>query len=240
MVFLHDLLALGTPLRLTQMLEKRGLLDPERARRKVERFRQRLGQRHLLDMHMRMWINSYRRNLEEGHMVHVYDYLVRVPLVLRWPGNLPANTAHARMVRQPDILPTLLDLLDIERDELGHLDGRSFKPLITNQPWQAEPAFLSVSGTPVDLEVRGVRTEQYKYTFGPENDELPQELYDLRDDPGETRNLALRRPDLCAELREVANAFVPSDRQSSTEQVALTPADERRVEKHLQQLGYLE
>jgi arylsulfatase A-like enzyme len=239
-IFLHDLLALGTPLKLTEMLRKRGLLDPARAREKVERFSRTLGQRRLLDMHMRMWINSYKRNIQEGHIIHVYDFLVRVPLVLHWPGHLPAGAVRSRMVRQPDILPTILDLLGVDREELGDIDGRSFKPLIENQPWQPEPAFLSVSGTPADLEIRGVRTQDYKYTFGPENDELPQELYDLRTDPGETRNLANRNQDLCAELRALANRFVPVDGQPPLEEIALTPTDQRRVEKHLQELGYLE
>lgn len=240
MVFLQDLLALGAPLKLTRMLEKRGLLDADRARRKVKRFTRALGPQRLLDMHMRMWINSYKRNLDEGHMVHVYDYLVRVPLVLHWPGNLPAGATLSPMVRQPDILPTILDLLGVDRAELPVLDGRSFKPLIENRPWTPEPAFLSVSGTPADLEIRGVRTEEYKYTFGPKNDELPQELYELREDPDETRNLAHQNPQLCAELRALADRFVPADGESPLEELALTPEDQRRVEKHLQELGYIE
>ena len=240
MVFLHDLLALGAPLKLTKMLERRGLLDPARAGAKVERFTRSLGDQRLLDMHMRMWINSYRRNIEEGHIIHVYDYLVRVPLVLHWPGNLPAGVVQERMVRQPDIFPTILDLIGVERDERGDIDGRSFKPLIDNQPWEPEPAFLSVSGIPLDLEIRGVRTETHKYTFGPGNDELPQELYDLRSDPGETRNLAELSPDLCTELRALANRFVPADGRSPLEEMALTSDEQRRVEKQLQELGYIE
>ncbi len=240
MISLQDLLALGTPLKLTEMLEKRGLLDAARARRKVQHLSRAVGQERLLDLHMRMWINSYKRNLDEGHILHVYDFLVRVPLVLHWPGHLPEGALLSRMVRQPDILPTILDLLGVERDELGDIDGRSFKPLIESRPWQPEPAFLSVSGTPADLEIRGVRTEDYKYTFGPENDELPQELYDLRADPSETHNLADQNPSLCAELRARANRFVPADGEAPVEELALTPDDQRRVEKHLQELGYIE
>jgi arylsulfatase A-like enzyme len=239
-LFLQDLWTLGAPLKLTKMLEKRGLLDANRAREKVQRFTRSLGQERLLEMHMRMWINSYKRNIDEGHMIHVYDYLVKVPLVLHWPGHLPTGTVHQRMVRQPDIFPTVLDLVGFDGDRLPDINGRSFRPLIDGQPWEPEPAFLSVSGTPADLEIRGVRTEDYKYTFGPENDELPQELYDLRDDPGETRNLARQDPDRCVGMRSLANRFVPADGQSPLEEAALSPDDQRRVEKHLQELGYIE
>ena len=240
MIFVQDLLSLGAPLKLTKMLEKRGLLDPDRARRKVERFKRSLGQERLLDMHMRMWINSYKRNIDEGHIIHVYDFLVKVPLVLHWPGHLPTGAVYDRMVRQPDIFPTVLDLLGISHEDRNRIDGRSFKALIDGEPWNPEPAFVSVSGTPADLEIRGVRTEQYKYTFGPENEELPQELYNLRTDPGETINLAVEQPDTCRQLRELANGFIPAAGESPLEEQSLSAEDQRRVEKHLQELGYIE
>jgi arylsulfatase A-like enzyme len=240
MIFLQDLLALGTPLKLTRMLEKRGLLDPNRAKKKVERFSKSMNQDQLLDMHMRMWINSYKRNIDEGHVIHVYDFLVKVPLVFHWPGRITAGATIDRMARQPDILPTVLELIGVESGELGEIDGRSFRALIDGEPWTPEPAFVSVSGTPADLEIRGVRTESYKYTFGPENDELPQELYDLRDDPGETRNIAASNLSLCNELRELANSFLPKAGESPLDQMELSAEDQVRIEKHLQELGYIE
>jgi len=240
LVFMQDLLALGRPLRLTRMLERRGLLDAGRAGRKVERFARALGQDGLLDMHMRMWINSYKRNMDEGHIIHVYDYLVKVPLVLHWPGHLSAGVVVERMVRQPDILPTVLDLLGIGGGDPGAMDGRSFKALLDGRPWEAEPAFVSVSGTPADIELRGVRTETHKYTYGPANHELPEELYDLRGDPGETRNLAPQERALCRELRALAEGFVPPDPAPPIEEMALTGDEQQRVAKHLRELGYIE
>ena len=100
-IFLQDLLALGAPVKLTRMLERRGLLDPNRARRKVERLTRAMSQKQLLDMHMRMWINSYKRNIDDGHIIHVYDFLVKVPLILHWPGT-PARRSHD----PPDGSPT--------------------------------------------------------------------------------------------------------------------------------------
>lgn len=240
MLYLHDLFKLAAPLKLTALLERRGLLDEKRARSKVDRLTRSVGKDQLLDMHMRMWINSYKKNLREGHIIHVYDCLVRVPLVIRWRGRLTGGAVYNRMIRQPDIMPTLLDLLGIARDRVGDVDGRSLRPLIEGEPWEALPAYLSLTGLPGDLELRGVRTEEYKYTFGPENPELPEELYDLRDDPGEICNLAASDPERCAELRRLANSLLPAAGQATAEFMTVSQEEQRLVEKHLQQLGYLE
>jgi arylsulfatase A-like enzyme len=243
-VYLHDLLSLGAPLKLTQMLKRRGLLNADQARAKVDRVERNVDRAALLDMHMRMWINSYKHNMDEGHMVHVYDYLVKVPLVLHWQGAhappaLAAPRRIDRMVRQPDILPTLLDLCGIAAPCEEALDGRSFHDLLAGDPWQARPAFLSVSGLPMDLEIRGVRTETHKYTFGPHNSELPEELYDLTADPGEMTNVVANRPDLRDELRALANTFVDDSVPQTLEEMTLAP-DDTRVTGRLRELGYIE
>ncbi len=235
----RDLLALASPARLTAMLKRSGLLDAERSRRKVNRFRRWLGEERLLDMHLRLWLNSYKHNLHEGHMLHVYDFLVRVPLVLRWRGRLPAGVVCPRMVRLVDVLPTVLDLLDIDPRAIDGLDGVSFRPLIENQPWQPQPAYLSVSGVPRDLELRGVRTEEHKYTYGPHNPELPEELYDLRRDPAEADNRADTDGELCRRLRQLANQFVPAQSRLATAPLTISPEEQARVERRLRELGYL-
>ncbi len=237
---IRDLLALGSPLNLTAMLKGRGLLDEARSRRKVKRFTRSLGRDELLDMYMRMTINCYKKHMHHGHGVHVYDYLVQVPLLMRWPGRLPGGLVCRRMVRQPDILPTVLELVSVDQGDIGEIDGRSFKPLLEARPWQSLPAYLSLPGLLSDLELRGVRTEEYKYTYGPENTELPEELYDLRRDPGEMRNLAGKEPERCAELRRLAASLVPADGAVPVEPMTVQRDQQQQVEKHLRELGYLD
>ncbi|MBW7906614.1 MAG: sulfatase-like hydrolase/transferase [Phycisphaerae bacterium] len=240
-VYLHDLLALGKPLRLTEMLRRRGLLDRGRSRAALERMRRAVGHDVRRDMHRRMWLNSYKNNMIEGHMVGVYDFLVRVPLVLRWRGRLPAGRVSERMVRQPDILPTVIDLvLGREPSQSGDLDGRSVRGLLDGGALAEAPAFVSVTGIPAELEVHGVRTETHKYTYGPYNPELPEELYDLRHDPGETLNVAGREPELCLHLRETAQRLASTAGQAEAAEPALAAADRAHVERHLRELGYIE
>lgn len=239
---LRDLFALRDPARQTAMIHRRGLLDAHRSRTKIDRLTSLFGRNRLLDMHMRMWLNSYKHNLVEGHMLHVYDFLVRVPFVIVPPPTgavhgVPAGATIARMVRQVDFMPTVLDLVGVPVPD--DLDGRSLRSLLAGEPWTAEPAYLSVSGLPRDLELRGVRTEAHKLTYGPHNAKLPVELYDLAADPGETRNIAGERPDLCAELRAVAEAIAAHGPMPAAP-VRVSPEDQARIEQQLRDLGYIE
>ena len=87
----------------------------------------------------------------------------------------------------------------------------------------------------MDLEIRGVRTETHKYTFGPHNPELPEELYDLGPDPAEETNIVGQRPGLRDELRTLANSFVDGAAEPLDEMTA-----DRQVAGRLRELGYIE
>lgn len=235
-----DLLSLRSPLKTTQLLYKRELLNEQKAQEKVEKLIQTLGLDRMLAMHLRMWFSNYKNNMHDGHGVHVYDCLVKVPLVIRWSKKLPAGVVHNRMVRQPDFMPTILEMIGIRYDWEREIHGRSFAPLIRGEPWKSLPAYLSLTGVPPDIELRGVRTETYKYSFGPHNPELPEELYDLLSDPHEQRNLASDRPEQCAELRFLTNTFAEDTQENLAEMIDLTPEQQVEIEKKLRELGYVE
>lgn len=48
----------------------------------------------------------------------------------------------------------------------------------------------------------GVRTEKYKYVWGPHNKDIPEELFDLKEDPEEKKNTAKDNPELAKKLRQ--------------------------------------
>jgi arylsulfatase A-like enzyme len=236
-----DLLKLKARSGGTALLKSLGLLDPDRSLRKVDRLARKLGRDRLLEMQLRLWLNSYRANLEEGHGMHVYDYLIRVPLVIFAPGRVPAGMVIPRMIRQPDLLPTLLDLIGLSDDRFDRRDGRSFKALLEGRPWQPSPAFISVTGAPRDLEIIGVRTEEYKYTYAPANSKLPEELYDLGADPKEMVNLAGQDAARCRAYRRLADSFMGGEK--STPPALSSPDDEaavKAIERNLRALGYLD
>jgi arylsulfatase A-like enzyme len=116
----------------------------------------------------------------------MYEELVRVPLVIAWPGRIRAARSDA-LVSLIDLLPTLCDLADVPPP--ASIDGVSLRPILERRAARVrEMVFAEYYGKQSwRVPIRMVRTERWKYAryvkYG-------EELYDLAADPGELRNLA--------------------------------------------------
>lgn len=114
----------------------------------------------------------------------LYDEAARVPLIVACPGRLPSGVRDTRhLVSGLDVAPTLCGFAGVEG--LPKARGLSLRPLLEGSagaPWRE---FL-VSET--FRTGRMVRTPEYKY-IAYEGDPVTQ-LFDMRSDPGELRNLA--------------------------------------------------
>jgi arylsulfatase A-like enzyme/tetratricopeptide (TPR) repeat protein len=135
---------------------------------------------------------------EEEHGFFIYDYAVRVPLIVRLPGNTLAGTRVAAQTRTIDILPTVLDLLGVDRP--ARVDGTSLVPLLADprRPGDATAYSESVS---VSMQygwspLYSLRTPEYTYIDAPR-----PELYDPRQDPTEEDNLVARLPNIAEEMK---------------------------------------
>lgn len=148
----------------------------------------------------------------------LYEPTVHVPLIMRWPGRIPAGRRVEGLVQQVDLLPTILESVrheppsDIDLPKLADpagLDGRSLWPAIQGEEkGTLEKVFLSECAWQA---ARAIRTPRYKfirtYDSGPFS-RPPRELYDLTHDPAETDNLADRRPDLADQFEQEMNEWV--------------------------------
>jgi arylsulfatase A-like enzyme len=142
--------------------------------------------------------------LERGHVGHcscnlkgtLYDECIRIPLILRLPGKLPAGRVVRRQVSQIDVMPTVLELAGLPIPQF--VEGISLLPLILGQTERfRQEAFAET--TPAgwqslpgdDREIWCVRTERWKLILNTDAAGRARrfELYDLAADPGETRNL---------------------------------------------------
>ncbi len=120
----------------------------------------------------------------------MYEPSIRVPMMLRYPGVVPAGAKSSEIVLNLDLAPTMLEIagLPVPAD----MQGKSFLPLAEGHriPWRKDwlyeyyeyPGFENVR------PCRGVRTARYKYIHF-FLDPQEYELYDLEKDPNETTNL---------------------------------------------------
>jgi arylsulfatase A-like enzyme len=132
----------------------------------------------------------------------LYDCTLHVPLILRWPGKLPAGTTMQGTLELTDVAPTLLEAAGLPIP--SGMDGHSIWPSLTAKgPEVRRDRVISLECT---WQAKwSVRTDQYKLIVARQPDFLGNpmlELYDLAADPGEEQNIAETRPELAASLTE--------------------------------------
>lgn len=120
-----------------------------------------------------------------------YDGAASVPLVIAWKGVIPAGCEDStHPVSGIDIVPTVCDYADVTLPK--PVTGVSLRPIIED-PTASGRGFavceLSPFRTQPHRKGRVLRTTQYKYIAFTDG-ERPEMLFDMHDDPGETRNLA--------------------------------------------------
>jgi Tfp pilus assembly protein PilF len=166
---------------------------------------------------------------EDTHAYTIYDATQHVPLLMRGPG-LPAGTKIEPQVRLADVAPSLVELLGAS--PLPGAKGSSLRSLVAGEPDAPRTAYLETLATRFDWRwspLFGIRSATHKYVRAPQ-----PELYDLRADPGETRNLASAEPDLAAALDRALDERL-ADRGPARPNLALDPTERAR----LQALGYV-
>lgn len=118
-----------------------------------------------------------------------FEESIRVPLIVRGPG-VPAGASLGQLASNVDLHPTLLDIIGEPTDP--DVDGRSLLPLLRNaEPpasWRRSLVIESVAhrrnqGVPPFVGLRTSRFKLVRYQGG------ERELYDLADDPHETKNV---------------------------------------------------
>lgn len=132
----------------------------------------------------------------------LYDATTHVPLIVHWPGHLPAGVRLPHLLHASDVAPTLLEAAGLPLPKT--IAGRSFWPLLTGEA--TEGGHEQVISLECSWQASWcLRTRQYKLILNRELDACrghwPQrELYDLLADPVELHNLADVQPHLAGEM----------------------------------------
>jgi arylsulfatase A-like enzyme len=169
-----------------------------------------------------------------GHSFHVYEDLVRVPLVLHGPG-VPPRGRIETAVRHMDVFPTLLDMAGVEDPSLEHVQGRSVTPLFDgageDRPGYSEAVKV---GWDEGRWLTSVRHDGWKYVKRASGGD--RWLWRL---PDEHKNRLAEHPEVVQRLDGIL-ADMQRDRSLLAHGDDLTPEESSEMERHLRNLGYLD
>lgn len=136
---------------------------------------------------------GYKRDLYEGG--------IRVPMIAKWKGKIPSGITTNHVSAFWDVMPTVTDILKIEKP--SNIQGISFLPtLLGHQESQKQHDYLYWEFH----EKKGrqaIRRGDWKLIRYNVNNGGKNQLYNLKDDPSETNDLANKLPNEVAQLAKI-------------------------------------
>ena len=169
---------------------------------------------------------------ELGHGFFCYEESLAVPLIFYSPKRIPENKRVGQRVNLTDVMPTILDYLDIEIPR--HVQGESLLPYMTKN-MAGMRSFYIESVMPHEVVgsaiVKGIVKGNYKYL------DLPKpELYNLAADPLEKQNLYADKTDVAQGLKAGMKALETAYNTLNAESKRTLSVEETQK---LRSLGYL-
>jgi arylsulfatase A-like enzyme len=146
------------------------------------------------------------------HAHSLYEELIRVPLIMRIPGIKPTEQRIENQVRLIDVAPTILDCLNIKA--AAGFQGVSLLSLIKSGKRDADPPAIS-EFLQMGPERKSVRKDAFKYIWIEHPDLCwnfnfrninQKELFDLRADPKEQRNLSAQNAQMVEQCQRMLEA----------------------------------
>jgi arylsulfatase A-like enzyme len=175
------------------------------------RFVRELKARGLYDRAVVVFVADHGEEfLEHGAFTHgksVFDELIHVPLVVKLPGGKHAGKRVAQQVQVADVLPTVLQALDLPVPAPPAIVGHPLQAVLDGDVAEG-PVLSEISHR--GFVAHGMRTRRDKYVrrFSPDDDEL---YFDLVADPAEKQNRAEGNRERVRLLRAgVEQAMVPN------------------------------
>ena len=158
-----------------------------------------------------------------GHKADIYEGGHRVPFLVRWPGVVPAGITTDRLTCMTDFYATVAAITGIEMGPADGVDSVSFLPTLKGEQEPNRGAIIhhSIGGA------FAIRNGDWKLCFcpgsggwsaprpGKEAPDAPDvQLFNLADDPAETKNLEAVHPKKVTELTTLLQKFIDDGRST--------------------------
>ncbi|MHA1292188.1 MAG: sulfatase family protein [Promethearchaeota archaeon] len=157
--------------------------------------------------------------------VHLYDQMMHIPLIFRYPKKFPQNIRKKALIGNVDLAATILNLYGIEIP--NYIEGKSFLPILEGKTDTHRSKIYMFEHEAISR--RGIRTLKWKFIKNARKKNemdinsrlealgyisimieplIEKELYDLENDPEELKNLINEYPQIAKELEEDLENFV--------------------------------
>lgn len=137
-----------------------------------------------------------------GEKGTVFEGGIREPLLVKWPAKIKSGSVSEALISSVDFYPTLLEIAALQPKNVQALDGQSFLDVLTQNTEEEERAiFWHYPVYHHDVPAGAVRKGDWKLIeFFTDNH---VELYNLKEDIGESKNLVEAMPEKAAELQKL-------------------------------------
>jgi len=148
------------------------------------------------------------------HGFSLYDELIHVPLIIKLPQKI--SKVVDNQVRAIDLMPTVLELVGLPVDEKikNQMKGESLVSLMRGQKTGGRDAFSETDYRNYTHKKSLRTSDGWKFIYTFEDD--TRELYNLKSDPGETKNLVEQEPKLAYELEQKLFQYIKDSGQDVT------------------------
>lgn len=218
-----------------------------------------LQKRELLDNTMVIITSDHGDSFGEHeiffHAFCLYDTLIKIPLIIKYPVDLGIRGIENRMVQNTDLLPTIMDILRLDnrrlRDQIqgnsllnSNIGSRDYTYAISELVKPFGPRIRSLRGKlgKFNRQLISIRTENKKYIYASDGN---HEFYNLQDDPNENNNLVNSPDPAITELREKLKPWLGPFHdcckkiQQKIDQAKKEVEFKTEIKQRLRDLGYL-
>jgi arylsulfatase A-like enzyme len=150
----------------------------------------------------------------------VYEGGVRVPLIVKWPSVVTPNATSEAMISSQDLYPTILEMCGAAPRADQPLDGMSFVPVlkggketVRTKVYCVSPQYCNNYEPVIESPAASIHTGEWKliHFYGANRNNTDRlELYNLKDDIGETFDMSAGMPQLTAQLSKQLDTYIAS------------------------------
>ena len=173
---------------------------------------------------------------EHQEFFTIPDTLLKTPLIFAG-YNINKHKIINKLVRNIDIFPTISDIIGL--DEQKNISGRTLLPLFEDNELKELPIYIE--NKTVDLEMKnsiiGLRNSSYKYYRDRNDPDSKINLYNLKNDPDEIKNIASEQSQIVTQMEKILEEIKINSIDNENSEI--TDEEEEIVKNELKKLGYI-